>query len=43
MSLWEFHCCIAGFVNAHTVKEQVKPPTAEEFYDRLNKVGVTVH
>lgn len=38
MSLWEFQCCVSGFVRAHTVKEKIKPPTPEEFYERVNRM-----
>jgi len=32
MTLWEFDCCVRGWMKAHGVKEKLKPPTDNQFY-----------
>jgi hypothetical protein len=39
MSLFQFAACIDGHNKAHGVEEKIEPPTAAEYYDRIERLG----
>lgn len=40
MSLWEFMCCAEGWRRSQsTEEEKLDPPTAEDFFDLVDRYG----
>lgn len=39
MSLWEFVACLDGWKAAHGVEEKPQAPSADEFYDMVERLA----
>lgn len=39
MSLWQFSACVDGFNKANGAEEMPEPPTADEYYDMIERLG----